>query len=236
MNIHTEEITCEIQYGNLKRNLKRQTSWDKAKFECCAHKWIDMSDDDGSFGVALLNDSKYGYDAKENLMRLTLIKSGIFPNPNADQGIHEFTYSLFLHEGDYAGGKVIEEARLLNERSHFYVPGKMTSRAFNDKAGNLCKDIINLSSCEGIYVEAIKLAENSSDIIVRMYEGYGKEHLVKGTVLDGFDIAPEKVIECDLLEKEDDVVDNISYVRKTKEMSFDMKPFEIKTLKIELTQ
>jgi alpha-mannosidase len=222
VNIHTDEITCEIQYGNLKRSLKRDNSWDKAKFECCAHKWIDISDDDGTFGVALLNDSKYGYDAKENLMRLTLIKSGIFPNPNADQGIHEFTYSLFPHEGDYAGGKVIEEARALNEKSHLYKT--------KDVYDELCRGILDLQE-DGIFVEAVKFAENSDDIIVRLYEGYGKEHNISGTVFGKFSVAPKDARECDLLENEEDGDNTIFYNKDKKEISFKMKPFEIKTLK-----
>ncbi|SEG30408.1 alpha-mannosidase [Butyrivibrio sp. Su6] len=230
VDVDSEQITCETQYGNLKRNLKRENSWDRAKFECCAHKWMDISDKDGSFGVAVLNDCKYGYDAKEKLMRLTLIKSGIFPNPNADQGLHEFTYSLFPHEGDYREGRVIEEARMLNENSHFYIPEIKSSLSGqpSDIVAAALKGVIDIEE-RGVFVEAVKMAENSNDIVIRLFEGYGEKHTVKASLFTAFDIGPKDVAECDLLERKTEVHDGFSYDAQNKLLSFEIEPFEIKT-------
>ncbi len=222
VDIESKEIRCEIQYGSLKRKLTRENSWDQAKFECCAHKWIDITDDSGAFGVAILNDCKYGYDAKEKLMRLTLIKSGIFPNPNADQGIHEFTYSLLPHLGDVAEGKVIEQARELNFASHFYAPDGF-SGGFEEK-------IIKLSGAKGVFVEAVKMAEDGEDIIVRLYEGYGKEATVEATLFKDSDIVPEKISVCDLLEN--NLEQDIDYDKERKTINLAFEPFEIKTIRI----
>ena len=219
VDVESKEISCEIQYGSLKRNLTRDNSRDKAKFECCAHKWIDITDESGDFGVAILNDCKYGYDAKEKLMRLTLIKSGIFPNPNADQGEHEFTYSLYPHSGGVAEGKVIEEARRLNFESHYYIP-----------VTNLEKRIVDFSSEEGIFVEAVKYAENSDAIIVRIYEGYGIDHKVKAQLFADIPVALSKATICDLLENETE--EEISFDKENKTVEFALKPYEIKTIKI----
>lgn len=95
VDILAHEADYEIQFGNVKRPTHKNTSWDRARFEVCAHKWADLSEP--GYGVALMNDCKYGYDVHEGVMGLTLIKSGIFPNPDADQGQHEFTYALFPH-------------------------------------------------------------------------------------------------------------------------------------------
>ncbi len=230
VDVDSEKITCETQYGNLKRNLKRENSWDRAKFECCAHKWMDISDKDGSFGVAVLNDCKYGYDAKEKLMRLTLIKSGIFPNPNADQGLHEFTYSLFPHEGDYREGRVIEEARKLNENSHFYIPESKSSLSGqpSDIVAAALNGVIDIEE-RGVFVEAVKLAENSKDIVIRLFEGYGEKHTVKASLFTAFDSGPKDVAECDLLERKTGVHDGFGYDAQNKLLSFEMEPFEIKT-------
>ena len=230
VDVDSEKITCETQYGNLKRNLKRENSWDRAKFECCAHKWMDISDKDGSFGVAVLNDCKYGYDAKEKLMRLTLIKSGIFPNPNADQGLHEFTYSLFPHEGDYREGRVIEEARKLNENSHFYIPESKSSLSGqpSDIVAAALRGIIDIEE-RGVFVEAVKMAENTKDIVIRLFEGYGEKHIVKAAVFKGYGVTPDAVKEADLLENFITSDDNFSYDVKNKLLSFEIKPFEIKT-------
>ena len=83
VNIHASEATYEIQYGNVKRPTHRNTSWDQAKFEVCAHKWIDLSEDD--YGFSVLNDCKYGCDIHDGIIGLTLLKSAVYPNPDADR-------------------------------------------------------------------------------------------------------------------------------------------------------
>ena len=88
-----------IQWGSLDRPSHENTSWDQARFEAPAQHWVDMSE--GDYGCALLNDCKYGYDAKHAVLRLTLIKSSTMPDPEADQGLHRFTYALLPHSGDW---------------------------------------------------------------------------------------------------------------------------------------
>ncbi len=110
--VRATRATYEIQFGSVERPTHWNTSWDWARFEVCGHKWADLSE--GDYGVALLNDCKYGYDIKDNVMRLTLIKSGIEPDPQADQGRHVFTYSLLPHAGDWRQGGVAREAYALN--------------------------------------------------------------------------------------------------------------------------
>ena len=95
MDIPADEATIEVQFGNVKRKTHTNTSWDKARFESCAQKWMDFSE--GHYGVSLLNDCKYGHSVNDGTIGLTLLKSGVEPNPNADVEIHEFTYSLQPH-------------------------------------------------------------------------------------------------------------------------------------------
>jgi alpha-mannosidase len=92
VDVRASAARYDIQYGNLERPTHRSTSWDEAQFEVLGHQWADLSEKD--FGVALMNDSKYGYDVKDNVMRLSLLKSAEFPDPVADKGNHQFTYSL----------------------------------------------------------------------------------------------------------------------------------------------
>ena len=112
VDIHSEKATYEIQYGNVERPTHWNTSWDYARFEVCGHKWADLSEDD--YGVSLLNDCKYGYDIKDGVIRLSLLKSAVYPNKNADNEIHEFTYSLYPHAGGWRCGKTIQMAYSLN--------------------------------------------------------------------------------------------------------------------------
>ncbi|WP_029233175.1 alpha-mannosidase [Butyrivibrio sp. VCB2006] len=227
VDIDAKEITAEIQLGNIKRKLKKENSWDKAKFECCMHRWIDISADDGSYGCAVLNDSKYGYDSDPKLMRITLIKSGIFPNPNADQGLHEFTYSLLPHKGDYREGRVIEEAQKLNLREHMYNPETVL---------DIFNSIIDVCS-SGVYVSAIKMAEDSDDIIIRLYEGHGLEKDVEVSILKDLSL-PEgkqiKIRECDLLENvirdDEDIEAETHKLSGERKLSMHFKAFEIKSL------
>src|SRR5699024_592480 len=92
VDVRATEATYDIQFGNVKRPTHWNTSWDQARFETVGHQWADLSE--GGYGVSLLNDSKYGYDIKDHVMRLSLLKSAIHPDPHADEGHHEFTYSL----------------------------------------------------------------------------------------------------------------------------------------------
>ena len=91
LDIHTSEAVFDIQYGNVKRPTHANTSWDFARFEVCVHKWLDLGEDD--YGVSFINDCKYGCSVRDSVVGLSMLKSGTFPNPQADQEYHEFTYS-----------------------------------------------------------------------------------------------------------------------------------------------
>lgn len=112
VDIHALEATYDIQFGNVKRPTHWNTSWDYARFETVGHQWADISEK--GYGIALLNDCKYGYDIKDSVLRLTLLKSAVHPDPQQDQGHHEFTYALYPHTGDFVEGRVVQEAWELN--------------------------------------------------------------------------------------------------------------------------
>ncbi|GGO00588.1 alpha-mannosidase [Saccharibacillus kuerlensis] len=112
VHVRATEATYDVQYGNVKRPTHWNTSWDMARFETVGHQWADLSDK--GYGVSLLNDCKYGYDIKDHVMRLSLIKCAQHPDTEADQGAHEFTYSLLPHEGDWLLGGTVRSAWALN--------------------------------------------------------------------------------------------------------------------------
>jgi hypothetical protein len=95
VDVRSLRATYEIQYGHVERPTHANTSWDVARFEVCAHKWADLSEP--GYGVALLNDCKYGYDIAGNVIRLSLLRAPTWPDPVADRGHHRFTYRLFPH-------------------------------------------------------------------------------------------------------------------------------------------
>lgn len=187
IDVVTNKCTCDIQFGNVERPTHRNTSWDEARFEFCAQKWVDVAEN--GYGVAVLNDCKYGYDVFESDLRLTLIKSGIFPDPNADKGHHEFTYSVLPHLGDFREGNVIGEAYEINRPVY--------TAATAMEAGTLA----SLVSCDtpGVFVDTVKKAEESFGIVIRAHEEFGRRSVVK---IDVSGLKVRTAIPCDLMERE----------------------------------
>lgn len=212
--VNANEATYDIQFGNLTRPTHSNTSWDKAKFEVCAHKWADLSD--GGFGVSLLNDCKYGYSIRNQVMTLSLIKSGIDPNPTTDQEEHWFTYSILPHEGSWKDGATVQQAYMLN------VPVLSSCPAGKADVVNNTSSFIDVNA-ENIIIESIKKAEDELGTIIRMYEFENKLTTAKISLGRKY----SKVIECDLLER-----DILCAAEDTKEVSFTIKPYEIKTFRI----
>jgi alpha-mannosidase len=164
VDIMSAEVNCDIQFGHLARPTHRNTPWDEAKFEVCAHKWIDLSEN--GYGVSLLNDCKYGHSVDGNVMRLSLLKAATYPNPVADRGAHEFTYSLYLHKGRLADGETIGEGYRLNQ--------PLTVLPIVAQSGTLPETFSLISSSDPAFViETVKLAEDADGIIVRGYESLG---------------------------------------------------------------
>ena len=215
ISVNASEAVYDIQFGNVKRPTHENTSWDKAKFEVCAHKWADLSE--GGFGVSLLNDCKYGYSIKNQTMSLSLIKSGIDPNPEADKEEHFFTYSILPHEGDFKEGYTVLEAYKLN------VPLMVSC-----EEGSLSeKKEVEMSfakvDAKNVIIETIKKAEDGNGSILRVYEYENKRTKAKISLNCNFN----KVAECNLLE------DDICNIKEEgNEFEFTINPFEIKTFRI----
>lgn len=214
LDIHSESLTCDIQFGNIKRPTHRNTSWDRAKFEVCCHKWADLSESD--YGVSLLNDCKYGYSCEENDLKITLLKAPTYPNPEADRGHHTFTYSLFAHKSCDLMETVREGYKLNNPLTAKRI-GK------NEKGENSDKFSFVSVCGKSCVADTVKKAEDTNGYIVRLYEAQNVKEDVRITF--GFDVA--EVYECDILEN------NIGKLEKDgREVSVRMSNFEIKTLRV----
>jgi len=208
----------EIQFGHTVRNLHSNTSWDQARFEVCAHKWVDVSE--GGYGVALLNDCKYGHDSMDDMISLTLLRSPWAPDPEADAGVHHFSYALLPHLGDFQAETVVREAYAFNIPLHLVkmtaVPGEPTG--FSPVTGGFCR-----VSEPNVVIEAVKKAEEDDAVILRLYES-GK---IRTNVTVHFSLQLKRIAECNLMEVEDKVL-----VCGENSVSLQLLPFEIKTLKV----
>lgn len=215
VNIRSTCATYDIQFGTIERPTHWNTSWDYARFEVVGHKWADLSE--GNYGVALLNDCKYGYDIKDNVMRLTLIKSGITPDPNADNGEHTFTYSLLPHQGDWREANVPRMADQLNI--------SLLSKSISPQKGIFPASIkLTMVDTENVILETLKRAEDGNGWIVRLYENQGSRE--KNLWL-GFGRRIQKAMLCNLVEE-----DSIEYNVDGNTLKFDIAPYEIKTFRV----
>lgn len=217
VDVRSTRATYDIQFGNVERPTHWNTSWDYARFEVVGHKWADLSE--GNYGVALLNDCKYGYDIKKNVMRLTLIKSPVEPDALADKGHHEFTYSLLPHAGGWQTSPVIPEAYALNYGVRARpIPGP--------QEGNLpCEYAFASVDADGVIIETVKKAEEQDAWIVRLYETKQNRHAaVKMT----FGETIQQAVECDVLEREIGPVQFSDH-----QLLFSIAPYQIKTFKIQ---
>lgn len=208
------QASYSIQFGHIERPTHYNTSWDLARFEVCAHKWVDLSEP--NYGVALLSDCKYGFSVHENIIGMSLLRSPTAPDPLADEGMHEFTYALFPHQEDLTRGKVIEEAYNFNYPLRYQIVESHT--------GSL-SDSFSLGSIDraGIVVEAIKMAEDGDGVIIRLYESFG----CRGKFLLRLTAPVVRVWLCDMLER---VLEVVTFVNNAFEYA--IKPFEILTFKI----
>ncbi|XP_013387197.1 alpha-mannosidase 2C1 isoform X1 [Lingula anatina] len=158
------QVTYELQFGHLQRSTHFNTSWDWARYEVCGHKWADISEHD--WGLAILNDSKYGYSARDNVMRLSLLRSPKAPDPKADMGVHYFTYALMPHTGTFQEAGVIQQAYNLNcplQLHHLKLPSTIDSMASYFSVDN-----------PAVVLETVKKGEEGDDsVIIRMYEAFG---------------------------------------------------------------
>ncbi|MEM6530509.1 MAG: glycoside hydrolase family 38 C-terminal domain-containing protein, partial [Chloroflexota bacterium] len=211
VNINAHTATYDMAYGTIERATHRNTDHDRARFEVPAHWWMDVSEHD--YGVALLNDSKYGHEANHEWMRLTLLKGSISPDPEADLGTHYFTYALYPHVGDWRDGKVIGAATALN------VPLYVRKTALPPQTHTFIT-----CDADNVSIEAVKRSEDGKRLIIRLVERYNQR---THTVLR-FHKPITRVSMCDLMENEEAV---LAHDGNTVEIT--LKPCEIATLALE---
>jgi alpha-mannosidase len=215
LSAHNDNATYEIPYGTVERPTTRNTPGEQAQFEVPGYRWGDISD--AKHGFSLLNDCKYGYDAKGNVLRLSLLRSPEWPDPHADEGHHEFTYSLYPHGGGWREALTVRRGYELNY--------KLFSMQTAKHEGALAAEHSFVKAQpENIVVTALKKAEDDDGLILRFYEWAGKETDVRIEVPPGMRSAEEtNLMEArigDLPFGVDSVVVHT-------------KPYEIKTVRVE---
>lgn len=222
--LHVEEATYDIQFGNVKRPTHQNTSWDMAKFEVCGHKWVDVAQED--YGLSVLNDCKYGHNVEDNIIGLTLIKSGIQPNETTDQEEHYFTYSIFPHKGSWQQAGTAMMAYQMNVPLYGkrVEPSQSTEQEEGSKVcGN--KELYHEESFfrvdqAHVFMETVKRAEDSGELVLRLYSNENRTSTCQISSYLPF----ESVDSANLMEKERQPIES-----KGNTFTIVMKPYELKT-------
>jgi alpha-mannosidase len=211
--VRSHETTSETMFGAFRRPTHHNTPWDATRFEVSAHRFCDLSEP--GYGVALLNDGKYGHSAKGNVVGISLLRSPLYPDPFADEGEHRFTYSLFPHPGDWTASGVAREAFALNAPLFpVMAQGDAVPRGFS------------LLEAEGLELAlgSLKLAEEGDSVILRLYEPHG----ARGECTLRFARPVERVERVNLLEEAEGPVEVHGGA-----VSLRVRPFEVVTLRVE---
>ncbi|MEH7119188.1 alpha-mannosidase [Neobacillus vireti] len=216
VDVVSNKATFEIPFGSVERATHTNTSWEQAQFEVCGHRFADLSE--AGFGVSLLNDCKYGYDVKQNVLRLSLLRAPKWPDQGADQGHHEFTYSLFPHEGDWREADVVKRGYELNHPAVVF----QTSA----HQGNLpsSHSFIKTESKQ-VILDTVKQSEDGTGLALRMYESSGGRENIRLSLAGQV----RSAYETNLLEERQADIS----VQGNK-LSSSLKPFEVKTILVNL--
>ena len=212
VTISSPKATYEVQFGHVERPTHWDTPKAQAMFEVCAQRWAHLGD--GDYGVALLNDSKHGHDIRGSVMRLSLLRGPTHPDPTADQGMHTFTYALMPHPGDFRQAGVIQAAEDLNSPLRV-VPTNLPT--------GTSRSLVEVDTPQ-VVVEAIKRAEDSEAVIVRLYEAWGRSCTARIRTT----LPASRAFLCDLLERNIEAVSVQDGV-----IELELSPFKILTLKLE---
>ena len=216
LDIHADRVAAETQFGHVNRPTHSNTSWDAARFELCAHRWVHVAEP--GFGVAIANESSYGYDAQRSTRadggtttttRVSLLRGPTFPDPVADKGRH--TIGLSVRAGADVRAAIHDGYRInLAERA---APGPIEPLVLVDHPA--------------VLVESLKLAEDrSGDVIVRLYESEG----ARAATRVSFDFDVDGIIATDLIEREIDAP--AGFVVDGPSVRFTLRPFQLLTLRV----
>jgi len=217
INIKNSQAFFDLSMGHIERKNYKNTPWEKAKSEVPAHKWINLNNN--IMSVSLLNNCKYGHRIEKNIMDITLLKSGIFPDPQADLGKHNFTYSLLLSPKKIKIKNIEQQALLLNNPPICYTSSDCNIVTSKPNKYNSIIEIPN----ENIFLDSFKKAEIGQGYIIRLHESASK----KTKLILKFKRKINKIFETDLLEN------NIKKHNLDKDqLTIDIAAFEIKSFRI----
>lgn len=222
LDIHSDVATYETAYGWVQRPTHYNTSWDLAKFEVCGHKFADLSE--YGFGVALLNDCKYGYSTHGNVMKLSLLRAPKSPDAHCDIGHHSFKYALFPHLGTFTDSNAVVQEGI---KFNVSILTQLVPTVSQEK---MSTSFFSLENAPTVIIDCVKKAEDSDDIIVRVYESQGGRNLARLH-------CALSVKSCSIVNTLEEHISNVAVSNATStgsSFSFTIKSFQVLTFKLVL--
>ncbi|MFS0726147.1 alpha-mannosidase [Paenibacillus sp. 1P07SE] len=213
VEVLSDQATYEIPFGAIQRKTHRNTSWETAQYEVCGHRWADLSEQ--GYGVALLNDCKYGYDVKGSTLRLSLLRATGWPDPGADRGEQFFTYSLLPHSGSWQDADVVKRGCELNQ------PLQAQPTPAHEGPLPARHAFLDLDSRQ-VILDTLKPAESGDGYVIRLYESGGGRERISLQLPE-----PGAAQETNLLERP---LGELS--SEGGRIVLSMKPYEVKTVRI----
>ncbi len=234
LSFHSDYTTCEIPYGYIKRRNPLSpdaTLYERAKYEASCQKWVDYTSENGEYGLSILNDSKYGYDQANNLVKMSLLRSPRYPpkldgslrsdlfvqeREKTDQGLHRFSFALYPHEGCWRKAQTVRKAYEFNY--------PLIAKIEDKHVGDMPREYSFLKvEPENVIVTALKMAEEGKDAILRFYEAHGSDCKARVTI----PWETKEVLKTDILERNRCKIENLSEIP--------LSHHEIKTLRLRLS-
>ncbi|MCC0176045.1 alpha-mannosidase [Waterburya agarophytonicola K14] len=192
LTIESNRATYEIPCGTIERTTQPQTETEKAKWEVSALNWADITDQKENYGVSLLNNCKYGYDAKPNLLRLTLLRAATWPDPKSDRGFHHFTYALYPHKSNWQTAKTVQQGSELNTPLQTIVLELNRENNLNYHKLPSTSQLLKLSS-DNLILMALKFSKNQ-ELIMRCYEAWGESSELK--IISDLNLQLKNLVDC----------------------------------------
>ncbi|KAJ3157029.1 Alpha-mannosidase 2C1 [Geranomyces variabilis] len=218
VNVDNDYATYETQFGFIRRPTHYNTSWDLARFEVCAHKWVDLSE--CGYGVALLNESKYGFAVHNNVISMSILRAPKAPDANCDIGEHTFSYALYPHKGSLTESKVVQAAYEFNVPLIAGIPASP----------------IELSPCQffkvdtdNLVLDTVKVAEDGDGLVLRLYESCGGRGVAKLSIHPKLKFDPAHF--CNVLEDVQEAAEITGGV-----LTIPFTPFRIISIKLTMKQ
>lgn len=208
VNVVATYASYETAFGMVERPTHFNTSWDEARFEVCCHKYADLSEH--NYGVAILNQAKYGFSTHGNVMRLSLLRSSKEPNANSDMGKHSIRYAIMPHDGKL-------DMRVVKAAKQYNAAERTISKAID-------LDLVDLNDSGSVVLEAVKRGEDGKSVVLRLYEALGAH--VKAEIKPKFGFKSASLT--DILERE------VTKLGSDATIKLDVQPFEIVTIKLDL--